>query len=409
MDNGPERSGEARWLTIVGIGEDGLDGLGRAARDAISSAELLVGGQRHLAMVPEDGRQRLAWGVPLTDSLPRLLEWRGRPVCVLASGDPMWFGIGATLGRQVPACEMRVFPAPSAFSLAAARLGWALAETACVSLHGRPAELMVPHLHPGARLLLLSWDRRTPAAVAALLRQAGYGASRLHVLVSMGGMDEDIRSGGTDEPWGEIADLNTVAVECRADAGCRPLSTIPGLPDDAFAHDGQITKRAVRAATLAALAPLPGQHLWDIGAGSGSISIEWLRCHPRNRASAVERREDRAVRIVENAMALGVPGLRVVRCDGLAALDKLDPPDAIFIGGGLTGPELVERCWGALPSGGRLVANAVTLESEAVLLAEQSRRGGELTRIAISRAEPIGGFTGWRSAMPVTQWSIVKP
>ncbi|HWK47013.1 MAG TPA: precorrin-6y C5,15-methyltransferase (decarboxylating) subunit CbiE [Stellaceae bacterium] len=405
---------ETPWLTIVGIGEDGVDGLSTLARAAIDTAELLVGGARHLAMLPTDGRQRLSWASPLTATIPVLLEQRGRRVCVLASGDPMWFGIGATLARHVPAAELRVIPAPSAFSLAAARLAWPLAETVCLSIHGRPTELVVPHLHPGARLLLLAWDGGTPETLARLLCRHGFGSSEMTVLEAMGGGAERRRTRTAagwlaDPPAEPVAALNTIGVLCRSDPGARLLSSVPGLPDAAFEHDGQLTKQMIRAVTLAALAPRPGQMLWDVGAGAGSVAIEWLRADPRNRAIAIERRVDRADRLKRNAATLGTPDLITVTGAAPEALDGLDPPDAIFIGGGLGIPRVIERCWMALPDGGRLVANAVTLEGEAVLLDWRARHGGELNRLSIARAEPIGGLTGWRPAMPVTQWSIAKP
>jgi precorrin-6Y C5,15-methyltransferase (decarboxylating) len=414
MDSGTDASMQSPWLTIVGIGEDGLEGMSATARAAIDAAEVLVGGARHLAIVAADGRERIVWGRPLTSTLPSIIERRGRRVCILASGDPMWFGIGATLARQVPVAELRILPAPSAFSLAASRLAWPLAEVVCLSIHGRPVELVAPHLFPGARLILLAWDGGTPEVLAKLLCQRGFGPSRLIVLEAMGGPHEQRRTALAVD-WaagtlsGTVAALNTIAVECVAEADARLLSIVPGLPDDAFEHDGQITKRAVRAMTLAALAPVPGQLLWDVGAGAGSIAIEWLRAHPRNRAIAIERRADRAERLARNAATLGTPDLVTVIGAAPAALDGLPSPDAVFIGGGASQPGLIDRCWVALPSSGRLVVNAVTLESEAVLLAARARHGGELTRISIAHADPVGRLSAWRPAMPVTQWLVVKP
>lgn len=400
-----------RWLSVVGLGEDGWDGLTPTARALVGGAGLLVGGARHLSLVPPvAGQERRPWPSPLTDALPALLAERGRAVCVLASGDPSWFGIGATLSRVVPADETIVVPAPSAFSLAAARLGWPLQETACLTVHGRPLELMIPHLQPGARLLILSWDGTTPARLAALLRQRGFGASRLTVLEAMGGPRES-RADATADAWTveRVADLNTLAVDCVASANARILPRAPGLPDDWFAHDGQITKREVRAVTLSALAPRRGALLWDVGAGSGSIGIEWMLADPANRAVAVEHREDRVARILANAAAFGVPGLTIARGKAPGALGGLAAPDAVFIGGGLTNDGVLDACWDALKPGGRLVANAVTLESEAALFAAHARLGGELSQIAVSRAAPVGGFRGWRPLMPVTQWRVDKP
>ncbi len=398
------------WLTVVGIGEDGLAGLGSAARRAVEEARVLVGGARHLAMVPPHGEERLAWPSPLAAALPSLLKMRGTAVCVLASGDPMMYGIGATLARLVAAEEMAVHPAPSAFSLAAARLGWPLAETVPLSVHGRALALVQPHIHPGARLLVLGEDGSTPAALANLLVRRGFGASRLHVLEHMGGAAER-RLSGIAQSWShdEAATLNVVAVECVAGSGAERLSTLAGLPDSAYRHDGQLTKRDVRAATLARLAPSAGELLWDVGAGCGSIGIEWMRCHPLCRAIAIESDARRQELIAENKDALGVPGLAIVAGHAPEALAGLEPPAAVFVGGGLGVPGLLEACWQALPPGGRLAANAVTMQSEAVLLEWKGRTGGELARIAVAHAEPLGRFDTWRSMLPVTVLSAVKP
>lgn len=400
-----------RWLTIVGLGEDGWDGLSPAARALVEGAETVYGGARHLSLVPEfAGQRRHPWPSPLSDAYPTLLERRGRPTCVLASGDPSWYGIGATLSRLVAADETLVIPAPSAFSLAAARLGWPLQEATALTVHGRPLELVVPHLHPGARLLILSWDGTTPAKLAALLRARGFGPSRLAALEAMGGPRER-RVEAIADGWAEerVADLNTLAVECAAVPGARCLPRTPGLPDDWFEHDGQITKREVRAVTLSWLAPRRGELLWDVGAGSGSIGIEWMLSDPANRAVAIEHKEDRLARIPANAAALGVPGLDLVRGKAPDTLMGLPAPDAVFIGGGLTNDGVFDACWSALKPGGRLVANAVTLESEAALADLHRRFGGQLSQIAVSRASPIGGFRGWRPLMPVTLWFVEKP
>ncbi|WP_353859808.1 precorrin-6y C5,15-methyltransferase (decarboxylating) subunit CbiE [Azospirillum formosense] len=404
-------TGPGRWLSVVGIGEDGWDGLSPAARALVEGAELLAGGARHLALVPEAvGQERLPWPSPLSDAYPALLERRGQRVCVLASGDPSWYGIGATLTGLVPADEMLAIPAPSAFSLAAARLGWPLQDCGALTVHGRPLELVIPHLQPGARLLVLSWDGTTPAKLAALLTARGFGPSRLTALESMGGPRERSIVATADAwPAERVADLNTLAVECVAAPGARALPRTPGLPDDWFEHDGQITKREIRAVTLSWLAPRRGELLWDVGAGSGSIGIEWMLSDPANRAIAVEHKADRAARIPANAAAFGVPGLELVRGKAPDALDGLPAPDAVFIGGGLTNDGVLDACWGALKPGGRIVANAVTLESEALLIATHKRLGGQLSQIAVSRAAPIGGFTGWRPLMPVTLWLAEKP
>lgn len=399
------------WLSVIGIGEDGLAGLSPSARALYDSAEIVVGGKRHLTMVPEDGRRRIPWPPVLLALVPEIEALRGRRVCVLASGDPMCFGVGVTLSRRIPIAEMVVLPAPSAFSLACARLGWPLVEARMVTLHGRPLELVVPHLQPGARILVLSADRTTPARLAELLRRTGWGRSGFTVLERMGGGGE-LLTRATAAEWSdqEVDDLNTIAIDCVAGPETRVLPAVPGLPDDAFAHDGQLTKREVRAMTLAALAPSPGQLLWDVGAGCGSIAVEWMRSDPRCRAVAVERDDGRLALIAQNAAALGTPFLKVVRGEAPAALAQdLPRPDAVFIGGGITAEGVVEACWSALPPGGRLVANVVTAEGEAAVIGRQSRLGGTLSRIAVSRAEPVGGYQGWRPLMPVTQWAVTKP
>jgi precorrin-6Y C5,15-methyltransferase (decarboxylating) len=343
-------------------------------------------------------------------ALPGLLEAHGgRAVCVLASGDPMFFGVGGTLVRLLGADRVRVIPHPSSASLACARLGWALERTEVVSAVGRPVEGMLRFVGPGRRIVVLSADGTTPARVAALLTERGYGPSALTVLEELGGPGERVLTGtAAGWPHQSPASLNVVAVECAAEAGAAVLPCVPGLPDEAYDHDGQLTKREVRAVTLAALAPVPGELLWDVGAGAGSIGIEWMRAHPGCRAIAVEDRPGRAERIVRNAAALGVPGLRVVTGRAPGVLYGLDRPDVIFIGGGLTVPGLLETCWERLPVGGRLVVNAVTMESEAVVTEAYGRLGGEISRIAVSRARPVGGFTGWTSMMPVTIWTTRK-
>ncbi len=398
------------WITVIGFGEDGLDGLSPAARALIDSAEVLVGGERHLAKVPPGKAERMGWGSGFPATMDEIAKLKGRRVTVLASGDPMDYGAGAALARRFPASEMAVVPAPGAFSLACARMGWSRPDVETLTVHGRPLDRLAYHLAPGARLLVLSQDRETPAAIAALLSAHGYGPSPITVLEHLNGAEER-RFEGTAEDWAhpQCADLNTVAVECRAGAGARLLPRVPGLPDDAFEHDGQITKREVRAATLAALMPLAAQVLWDVGAGSGAVAIEWLRAEGSAGAVAVERDGSRTAAIARNAAALGVPSLRVVEGVAPDALEGLEPPpDAVFVGGGVAEAGLLEACWEALPAGGRLVANAVTLEAEARLLDFHGRLGGALTRIAVARAEPIGGRATFRPLMAVTQFAAVK-
>ncbi|MCP8939827.1 precorrin-6y C5,15-methyltransferase (decarboxylating) subunit CbiE [Alsobacter sp. SYSU M60028] len=402
-------SAPQRWLSLVGIGEDGLDGLTPAARRLLSQAELVVGGERHLGLAGSFPGERMAWPSPLTDGIPAILARRGRPVCVLATGDPFFFGVGATLMRHVDPAEMLCLPAPSAFSLAAARLGWALQDCAPVSLHGRSFERIVPLLQPGARILALSWDETTPGRLAALLRERGLGGSRLVVCEALGGPRERILDATADSFDAEVDPLNTVGLEVVAAPGARVLPLASGIPDSLFEHDGQITKREVRAITLSALAPRQGELLWDVGAGSGSVGIEWMLRHPANRAIAVEPRPDRAARIARNAAALGTPDLRIVQGAAPAALAGLPAPDAVFVGGGGTDPAVIDAAWSALSAGGRLVVNAVTLETQADLIARQARWGGELVSIQLARADAVGGFRGWRPAMPVAQWSVEKP
>ncbi len=399
------------WLTIVGIGEDGVGGLSEAALRAITAAEVLVGGERHLAMVPDQEAERLVWPSPFNALIEKLERRRRARVCVLASGDPMLYGVGTTLLKHFPVGETVVIPAPSAFALACARLGWARADVECLTLHGRPVELLHPAVQPGACILALSADGTTPARVAALLRGRGYGPSRVTVLERMGHAFQETRVEGTAADWVDQphADLNTIAVECVAEPGVPLLPRVPGLPDEAFRHDGQITKREVRAVTLAALAPVPGQTLWDVGAGCGSIAIEWMRAAPRARAMAIEPRADRLALIAGNAAALGVPGLRIVEGTAPAALNALPAPDAVFVGGGMTAPGVVEACWDALPPGGRFVANAVTLEGEQALIGLYARLGGSLTQLSVSRAANLGSFSGWQPFRPVTQLAVVKP
>lgn len=397
------------WLTIVGIGEDGFKGLGKNARRALLGASRIVGGQRQLDLLPLCIRgERQLWPSPF--SLAPLLESRGAPVCVLASGDPMFYGVGASLARQVPSDEMLILPAPSSCSLAAARLGWPLQEVTIVSLVARPLAALNAQLFSGVRLLLLSNDGNTPAAVAQLLRERGFGASRMSVLEHLGG-DAERRFDATANQWTDtpIADLNVVAIECLADTCVPQLSRLAGLPDSAFRHDGQLTKRDVRAITLARLAPKPGELLWDVGAGCGSIGIEWMRAHPACRALAIEADEGRQQLIEHNRDALGVPGLQLVRGKAPHALAGLERPDAIFIGGGVTREGVFETCWQQLKPGGRLVANAVTLQSEMTLMHWREQYGGELTRVHVAQAQPLGEFDTWRQALPITLLDLVKP
>lgn len=397
------------WLTVVGIGEDGFKGLGRNARHALLGASRIVGGQRQLELLPACIRgERQLWPSPF--SLEPVLAQRGTAVCVLASGDPMFFGVGASLARQLPAEELLILPAPSSCALAAARLGWPLQEVVSLSLVARPLAALNAHLANGLRLLVLSNDRHSPAAVAGLLRERGFGPSRISVLEHLGGPLER-RIDGTADDWQDpaIADLNLLAIDCRASLDAPRLSRLAGLPDSAFAHDGQLTKRDVRAMTLARLAPMPGELLWDVGAGSGSIGIEWMRAHPSCRALAIEADAGRQQLIEHNRDTLGVPGLQLIRGSAPQALAGLERPDAIFIGGGVTRDGVLATCWERLKPGGRLVANAVTLQSEMTLMDWRQRHGGELTRIHVAQAQPLGEFDTWRQALPITLLELHKP
>lgn len=399
------------WLSLVGLGEDGVEGLGAEARERIASAVLVAGGRRHLGLArPLIRGEALEWPRPLSAALPLLLARRPEPVCVLASGDPFHYGVGSTLARQVPIEEMRVLPAPSSFSLAAARLGWALQETLLLGLNGRPLEAAVPALQPGARLLALSTDRSTPGRLAALLVQRGLPEARLTVLERLGGPRERVRTTAADVYDLDPADLNCVAVEVPdgPEARARAVPRTCGLDDSWFVGEGPMTRREIRAVTLSSLAPRRGELLWDVGLGLGSVAIEWLLADPANRALGLERVPARAAAAAANALALGVPRLRVVEGEAPAALAGLPRPDAIFVGGGVAVPGLLEAAWTALRPGGRLVANAVSLEAEARLLELAGALGGTLTRLGVERAAPLGGLTGWSPARTVTQWRICR-
>jgi precorrin-6B C5,15-methyltransferase / cobalt-precorrin-6B C5,C15-methyltransferase len=406
-----ERAPLPRWLSIVGIGEDGIAGLSPVARALVSGAEIVFGGKRHLALAaPIIRGAARPWPSPFERGIEEVLALRGRPLCVLASGDPFFFGVGSVLARHIDAGEMLVLPSPSAFSLAAAKLAWSLPDTLLLSLHGRDLDLVRPHLQPQARILALTSDADAPRALAQLLAESGFPSSRLTALEALGGPRERVRSTTAARfDLMEVNELNTVGIEVIAEAGARVIPRAPGLADDMFEHDGQITKREVRAVTLLSLAPLRGELLWDIGAGAGSVAIEWMLCDTSLAAIAIEKRQDRAARIRRNASALGVPGLQVIEGEAPAALAGLPAPSAIFIGGGASEPGVLDTAIAALNPTGRLVVNAVTLATEQELLARHAAMGGALTRVAIARAQAVGGETGWRPAMPITQWTWTKP
>jgi len=396
-------------VTVVGIGADGWAGLTGPARDALHAAAAIAGSPRQLALLPDLGARRVPLPSPLLDHLDDLVQ-ENPGLCVLASGDPTLYGIGATLARRLGPAAVRILPGVSSVALACARLGWPQQEVTVVSLVSRPPEAVLAALQPGARLLVLCRDRQTPAQVASTLAGGGWGGSELTVLEQLGGPAERVTGPqpAADLTGNGFDDLCVLAVTAGADPGWPAVGRTPGLPDDVYETDGQITRRELRALALATLRPGPGQLLWDVGAGSGSIGIEWMRADPLARSVAVEARPDRAARIGRNAMALGVPGLQVITGTAPAALAGLPEPAAVFIGGGLTAGGLIETCWQRLPTGGRLVAHSVTMESETVLHRWQQAEGGELVKVAVSYLEPLGGFTTWRPALPVTQWQVTR-
>jgi len=402
-----------RWLTVVGIGDDGIDGLSPVARRALDDAEIVFGGERHLARLGPVSAKTIPWSSPFVRSVAAVRRYRGRTTVVLATGDPMWYGVGRTLLRTLDAAELHVLPAPSAFSLAAARMGWMIEDIRQISLHGRSLSRLIPLIQPGACILTLCLNGRTPLMVAGLLKERGFGPSQLTALSNLASSGEQ-RLSRTASGWrGKIvSDLTTLAIECKAGAKAQYFSTSPGLPDDAFQHDGNITKRDVRAVTLAALAPMPGAHLWDVGAGCGAVALEWCRAAQSASAATIEFQPARLASIAENAQALGVPDLEIVPGKAPAAFKGLRPPDAIFVGGGASGVDganLIARAWRALKPGGRMVANAVTLEAEGRLNSCFNQHGGEMVRIEVAHADTLGARHGWRPQRPVTQWRGTKP
>ena len=400
-----------KWLSVIGIGEDGLFGLSATALSLIDNAEIVIGGDRHLAMLPEsseDRRSHIVWESPIEKTIQHIISDRGKAVCILASGDPLWFGIGTTLLKRIPIEEILIIPAPSTFSFICARLGWSINEVETLSLCGRPAALLQTYIYPNAKLLILSSGKETPQLVANILCDRHFNNSKITVLEHLNGTKERIISTVANQfpTFPEFADLNAIAVECIANPEAKTRSRMVGLPDDAYHHDGQLTKREIRAVTLSALAPNAGELLWDVGAGCGSIGIEWMRSHPRCQAIAIEK--SRTHFIADNAIALGTPHLNIIAGAAPEVLQGLPIPDAIFIGGGLTVPNMFETCWENLRSRGRLVANVVTLEGEQKLFQSQQKYGGTLTQISINRAEAIGHFLGWKPMRPVTQWQVIK-
>jgi precorrin-6Y C5,15-methyltransferase (decarboxylating) len=387
------------WLHIIGIGEEGVAGLLPATRAVLNAAEVIIGGDRHHQLAPEFAGERIAWPSPFDALITTLQGLCGRRVVVLATGDPLWFSVGARIGRSIAPAEITYHPQLSAFQLAAARMGWSMADVEQLTVHGRPVETMIAFIQPDQKLLILTTGAETPAQIAAFLAARGFGASKITVLANMGG-DKEARFEGVAGTWNEVVPpFNTMAVECIAAPDAALLPRVPGLSDDLFQSDGTMTKREVRAATLAKLMPMRGALLWDVGAGSGSVGIEWMRAARYARAIGIEPRADRRAMAGANALALGTPRLEIIEGRAPEAFAGLPAPDAIFIGGGMDSA-VFEAAFAA--------ANAVTLESEAQLIALHKAHGGDLAKISVMRAEPVGRLTGWRPSMPVTQWSMIK-
>ncbi|GAA1129397.1 precorrin-6y C5,15-methyltransferase (decarboxylating) subunit CbiE [Nocardioides aquiterrae] len=396
-------------VTVVGIGADGA--LAAEARRVVEHAGLVLGGRRQLDLLPDvPGQLRRAWPAPLRAGTADLLaQHGGLPVVALASGDPLLSGIATTLVDLLGAERVDVLPAVSSVALARAAMRWPAESHAVVSVVGRDVALVRRELAPGRRILVLSSDEHTPGRLVDVLVEAGYGSSTVTVLGDLGTDRSRVHRLGPAASVREqelaVSRLNVVALEC---AGPHLGGWTPGLPDTAFEHDGQLTKRDLRAAALARLAPVPGEHLWDVGAGAGSVGIEWMRAHATCTATAIEGDAQRAERIGRNASRLGVPGLQVVVGRAPQALAGLRAPDAVFVGGGATVDGVLDACLAALRPGGRLVVHGVTLETEQLLGRCHAEHGGELTRTSIETAAPIGSFTGWTPARAVTQWALTR-
>ena len=411
-----------KWLCVIGIGEDGWDDLSADARDLLYESEIVLGGERHLKMLPKDWEgERIVWSSPIREAVSKIVSWRPedsasvQKVAIMASGDPLCYGIATKLLRHLPIEEIWIKPALTTFSLMCSRIGWSLPDVETLTIHGRPVEMLHPFVQPGAKLLVLSKGEESPEQAAKLLCARGFGKSIITVLEHLGGRKERQFSGPADS-WNhpEGAALNAMAIECIPESNATILSRIPGLPDEAFFHDGQLTKREIRAVSLSRLMPVVDQVLWDVGAGCGSVAIEWMRTSPRCRAVAIEKSKSRLKLIEQNSQELGVPMLQIISGSAPEVLADLPAPDAVFIGGGLSSGNLLQTCWNALKPGGRLVANAVTLEGEQKLLqwqnenAGKSGASGDLTRLSISRAEKIGKFQGWKEMRSVIQLAVIK-
>lgn len=395
------------WLHIVGIGEDGMDGLTPVTRAVVEAAEVIVGGDRHHTLSINPDATRIAWPSPFDAMIETLQNLKGKRAVVLVTGDPLWFSVGARIGRAIPADQLVYHPQLSAFQLASARMGWSLADVETLTVHGRPVEQMIAFIQPDQRLIVLTTGAETPPQIAKFLTTRGFGGSQMTVFAAMGGAREE-RFDGTAKDWShDVPAFNTLCIDCVAAPEAALLPRVPGLADNLFVSDGTMTKQEVRAATVAKLMPMRGALLWDIGTGCGSVAIEWMRAARYARAIGIEPRADRRAMAAENALALGAPKLELIDGSVPQALENLDAPDAVFIGGGLS-RETFDAAFSALRPLGRLVANAVTLESEAELIALHRAHGGDLVKLQTHRAEPVGRLTGWRPAMPVTQWSLIK-
>ena len=396
------------WLHVIGFGPDGLAGLRPAARAALEQAELVIGADRHHRLTPEIRAERIAWPSPFSALIDTIAAHRGRQLAVLATGDPLWYSVGARIARAFPKEETAFYPQLSAFQLAACRLGWSLADLETLTVHGRPVEQVIPFIQPGMRWLVLTTGEDTPAEIARILTERGYGPSRLHVFADMG-THEETRHSATAEEWqGKVPPFNTMGVEIIPGPAAEIRSQMPGLPDAAFRSDGVMTKREVRALVLSRLMPMRGQLLWDIGCGSGSVAIEWMRAARDAQAIGIDRRADRLALARENAIRLGAPRLRLIEGEAPEALTDLPRPDAVFLGGGIS-PGTIRLAWKRLKPAGRIAASAVSLGSERVLGEMQATLGGDLVRIGIERAERLGEMPAWRPLRHVTRWSAIKP
>lgn len=397
------------WLHIIGIGEDGIAGLSKDALSALAKVDVIIGGKRHHALTKEIVAERINWPSPF-DAMVEIIEnYKGKSVAVLVTGDPLWYSAGTSFCREFSSEEMKIYPQVSAFQWASVRMGWGIADCDTLTIHGRATENVIPYVAPNVQLLILTKNKASPKAVADLLTERGFGKSELTVLAHLGGSQEK-RFDGIAEDWAhDVPDFHTLAVKCIAGKGAKYYGRTGGLPDEAFEHDGQLTKRVIRSVSISQLRPFQNALLWDVGAGCGSVGIEWMRAARGAKAVAIEANEERSAMISKNAILLGTPSLQQIEGTAPAALLDLPMPDAIFIGGGITSDKLFDVAWKSLRDGGRLVANAVTLESESKLVSLHANYGGSLDRISVSEAVGIGRFNAMKPAMSVMQWAVTKP